>query len=200
MHTHALARVGSSLVSSVRPSTHASALVVGLLTVALAACGKAAAPAPAAEPTKAEAAAEPAAAPAAEPTAGDDPHASRTEHVRQPGHSLPFTLVVALDPAAQAMMKAKGEAIAVDVTVDDGIPGDDGGYRRHEVELPGDGGIVEVPGLDLSPVKERRALTNFSITVSSARKSGPTNLLACDASSGAVDTLLPRMVINCKRL
>lgn len=179
---------------------------VVLAAVLASACGKAAPPAEPAEPAAAPAEpaaapAEPAAAAPAEPAAaGADPHASRTAHAAAPGKSLPFTLVVALDPAAAAMMKAKAESIAVDFTVDDGVPGDDGGFRNLSFTLPGDGGILEVPGVDLSPAKESRAMTNFSITVHSARKSGPNNLLSCDASAGAVDTLLQRMVVNCKSL
>lgn len=192
-------------------TSHRAFLAVVISVFALA-CGKAPAPAaaesPATEPaaTAAPVAQQDPAAPQAHaavaaPVAatGDDPHASRTVHPREPGKSLPFTLVVAVDQPAKSLLTAKGESIRVLVTFSDGVPGDEGGYREQSFVLPADGGIVNVPGVDLSPVKGR-PLIDFSVTVSSARKAAPDNLLACDPLTGAVDTLLPRLVVNCKPL
>ena len=132
-----------------------------------------------------------------EPTAA----AHATEHHKEEGKSLPFVLTVGVSPEAKALLTSKGEKIAISVDFLDGADGDDGGYRREEFEVEGDGGIVDVPAVDLSPVKAANGpLTEFSINVYSARKSSTDNLINCTYSGGPVAEIAPRMVIECKPL
>ena len=126
--------------------------------------------------------------------------AHRTKHVEEEGKSIPFTLLVAVDAGAEKALRAKGQTIEVSVTVLDGVGGDDGGFREKRMELPADGGILEVPAMDLSAVKGGRALTEFSVNVYSKRKGSETNVINCDYLGGAVGEITGRMNVNCRAL
>jgi hypothetical protein len=126
--------------------------------------------------------------------------AHRTQHTQEAGKSLPFTLLVAVDAGAEKALRAKGQTIEVSVTVLDGVGGDEGGFRETRLDLPADGGILEVPAMDLSPVKGGRALTEFSVNVYSKRKGTEPNVINCDYLGGAVGEITGRMNVNCRAL
>lgn len=129
------------------------------------------------------------------------PAASITVHKPEEGKSSSFTLLVSNSPEAEAMLKKVGESVHVSMVVHDGIGGDDGTYREKEFDLPAEGGILEVPGLDLSPVKPGKGpLSEYALTVTSTRKKQENNLLNCSFLGGGVAEIGPRMNVECTPL
>ena len=91
--------------------------------------------------------------------------------------------------------------VTVSVTFHDGISGDEGGSREITFSMGAEGGILEVPATDLSPVKAANGpLTEYSIDVFSARRSSENNLLNCTYVGGAVKDMLARALVECKPL
>lgn len=129
------------------------------------------------------------------------PAASITVHKPEEGKSSSFTLVVGTSPEAEALLKKVGEGVHVSMVVSDGISGDDGTYREKEFDLPAEGGILEVPGIDLSPVKPGAGpLKEFSLNVYSTRKKQENNLINCSFLGGGLAEIGPRMNIDCTPL
>lgn len=129
----------------------------------------------------------------------DEPAAHRTQHTQQEGKSINFTLLVGVTPDAVKKLKSSHQTIEVSLVVHDNVGGDDGGFRENRQELPAEGGILEFPAMDLSPVKGR-PLTDFSVNAYSKRSGNQPNVLQCEYLGGTVSEMAGRMNIECKAL
>lgn len=109
--------------------------------------------------------------------------------------SPPVSVTVTVDAAAEAELNRRGESIQVLFTVFDSRM-DDGTYREFDGTLGASGGTVSVPPLSTAPGALGEVLSHWSVSVTSARKVFPDNLLRCTDASDAGDATPPPATIT----
>lgn len=113
--------------------------------------------------------------------------------------SIPFQVTVTPDARARARLEKGPEDIEVLVTFTGSDSNSETPNEREVRMLVGpQGGTVQVPATDLTPARPGgAALTGMLISVYSARKSAPDNLLSCTVVSGETATLLSAYDVSC---
>jgi len=116
-----------------------------------------------------------------------------------PNRSTPFQLTITPDDRARARLESGPEDIEVLVTFS-GSGGTPESPNEREVRLllGPKGGTLEVPATELTPtLPDGGPLTDVLVSVYSARKSAPDNLLSCTLVSGQTAALQATYDVSC---